>query len=57
MGIFRDNKYVDEDPAYDIVGQIGKGLGLVWGGDWAAFPDTPHFETQNAKQLLQNQKP
>jgi peptidoglycan L-alanyl-D-glutamate endopeptidase CwlK len=57
VGIFRDNKYVDEDPAYDIVGQIGKGLGLVWGGDWTAFPDTPHFETQNARQVLQNQKP
>lgn len=26
------------------VGEIGKMLGLEWGGDWALFPDYPHFQ-------------
>ena len=26
------------------LGQIGKGLGLVWGGDWKKFVDSVHFQ-------------
>lgn len=26
------------------VGAIGRKLGLEWGGDWATFKDTPHFQ-------------
>lgn len=26
------------------LGEIGKALGLVWGGDWKSFKDYPHFE-------------
>jgi peptidoglycan LD-endopeptidase CwlK len=26
------------------VGQIGKSLGLEWGGDWKKFKDYPHFQ-------------
>lgn len=26
------------------VGQIGKSIGLEWGGDWTSFVDTPHFQ-------------
>lgn len=29
---------------YRKAGQIGKSLGLVWGGDFKSFIDTPHFE-------------
>lgn len=30
--------------AWATLGQIGKGLGLNWGGDWST-PDLPHFDT------------
>ena len=29
---------------YDRVGQLGKSLGLRWGGDFKTFKDRPHFE-------------
>jgi peptidoglycan L-alanyl-D-glutamate endopeptidase CwlK len=29
---------------YHQAGEIGKSLGLVWGGDFHSFVDTPHFE-------------
>lgn len=32
------------------VGQLGTQLGLEWGGNWAKFPDMPHFQyTQGIK--------
>lgn len=32
------------------IGDIGKQLGFVWGGDWKGFVDKPHFEmTQGLK--------
>jgi peptidoglycan L-alanyl-D-glutamate endopeptidase CwlK len=33
-----------DDNPWDEVGTIGKALGLEWGGDWARFPDRPHFQ-------------
>jgi peptidoglycan L-alanyl-D-glutamate endopeptidase CwlK len=44
IGLFKDGQYLDENPAYSRIGGIGKGLGLEWGGDWAGFPDEPHFQ-------------
>src|SRR5205085_10929340 len=44
VGIFEDGKYVEESPDYKTVGQIGKSLGLAWGGDWKSIQDEPHFE-------------
>jgi peptidoglycan LD-endopeptidase CwlK len=32
-----------EDPLWGKLGEIGKGLGLTWGGDWKAR-DLGHFE-------------
>lgn len=29
---------------WEAAGEIGKALGLSWGGDWSAFQDRPHFE-------------
>ena len=37
------------------VGQIGKSLGLTWGGDWTSFPDRPHFQLDsfgNTNELM-----
>jgi peptidoglycan L-alanyl-D-glutamate endopeptidase CwlK len=33
-----------DHPAYAIAGQIGKDLGLRWGGDFKSIIDRPHFE-------------
>lgn len=32
------------DDKWKRVAQIGKSLGLEWGGDWKSFPDYPHFQ-------------
>lgn len=32
------------DINWELVGKIGKTLGLEWGGDWASFADRPHFQ-------------
>lgn len=45
IGVFGpDGHYYAEHSAYDIAGEIGKSLGLAWGGDWNSFQDKPHFE-------------
>ena len=36
--------YNDNDGWFKKVGQVGKKLGLTWGGDWKTFPDKPHLE-------------
>lgn len=45
--IFRNDgkgAYNDSDGWFTRVGQIGKSLGLSWGGDWKGLVDKPHFE-------------
>lgn len=32
-----------DNPKWEIAGQMGKSIGLIWGGDWK-HPDYPHFE-------------
>lgn len=29
---------------WEMLGEIGKSLGLEWGGDWTSFKDRPHFQ-------------
>ena len=36
--------YNDADGFFAKVGKIGKGLGLMWGGDWVSIVDKPHFQ-------------
>lgn len=36
--------YEDGDGFFSKVGQIGKALGLRWGGDWVSIKDKPHFQ-------------
>lgn len=38
------SEYTNEDGFFNTVGQIGKNIGLFWGGDFKGFPDMPHFE-------------
>lgn len=42
--IFDGAQPVWESPKYKTVGQLGKSLGLSWGGDWTSIVDEPHFE-------------
>jgi hypothetical protein len=45
-------------PGWRLAAEIGKQLGLAWGGDWRSFRDLPHFERrgnlglQRCRQLL-----
>lgn len=36
--------YYDNDGWFGKVGEIGKNLGLEWGGDWSSPVDKPHFQ-------------
>lgn len=42
--IFEGNRPIWESRLYKKVGEIGKSLGLSWGGDWKSLVDEPHFE-------------
>ena len=33
------------------VGEIGKSIGLDWGGDWETFVDKPHFQLQGYDEV------
>lgn len=33
------------------IGQLGKSLGLEWGGDWKGFPDRPHLQYTQGKDI------
>ena len=37
-------KWDAEHPSWQLVGEIGKSVGLAWGGDWTSFKDLAHFE-------------
>jgi|SRR6185295_15703734 len=44
--VFRDGSgawYWESDHWHDV-GQIGKDLGLIWGGDFKSIVDKPHFQ-------------
>jgi peptidoglycan L-alanyl-D-glutamate endopeptidase CwlK len=44
IGIFQGSRYLTDSPKYNEVGQIGKSIGLEWGGDWTSIRDRPHFQ-------------
>lgn len=52
FAIFQDGSYVTDgkDPRYAQAGQIGKTLGLAWGGDWK-HPDYDHLEMADWKSV------
>ncbi|ARP44611.1 Peptidoglycan L-alanyl-D-glutamate endopeptidase CwlK (plasmid) [Geobacillus thermodenitrificans] len=41
------------DQRWFRVGQLGKSLGLEWGGDWKSFKDYPHFQYTFGLSLAQ----
>ena len=38
-------------PFYQLAGQVGRSLGLVWGGLWQPNPDYSHFELAGWRNL------
>lgn len=33
-----------DHPGWEKAGELGKSVGLEWGGDWKSFKDLPHFQ-------------
>ena len=48
-----DGKTTFDPKKYEAVGELGRSIGLVWGGDWKGFSDPPHFETKGAREAMQ----
>jgi peptidoglycan L-alanyl-D-glutamate endopeptidase CwlK len=44
VGVFDGAAYLDESPAYEVVGAMGEEIGLEWGGHWTSIVDKPHFQ-------------
>jgi peptidoglycan L-alanyl-D-glutamate endopeptidase CwlK len=53
IGIFKGTQFLGDSPQYDEAGQIGKTLGLEWGGDFNSIIDKPHFQCRTGKTLAQ----
>lgn len=34
------------------IGELGKSVGLEWGGDWKSFPDRPHLQYTQGKDIM-----
>ena len=39
-----DDSFNNSTGLFEAVGQIGKSIGLEWGGDWKSIKDRPHFQ-------------
>lgn len=44
IGIFDGRRYLESSPLYKVIGALGEGLGLEWGGNWTTIVDEPHFQ-------------
>jgi peptidoglycan L-alanyl-D-glutamate endopeptidase CwlK len=56
IGLFLGKNYLGESPKYKELGQAGKSLGLVWGGDFKSIKDEPHFEISTGLTLAEMRK-
>jgi peptidoglycan L-alanyl-D-glutamate endopeptidase CwlK len=43
VGVFDGDKYLQESPSYNIIGEIARETGLEWGGNWLKR-DRPHYQ-------------
>ncbi len=43
-------------PAWTRAAEIGKSVGLEWGGDWKSFKDRPHFQYTGGLGLVECRK-
>jgi len=56
IGLFLGKNYLGESLKYKELGQAGKSLGLVWGGDFKSIKDEPHFEISTGLTLAEMRK-
>lgn len=47
-----DLSTIPADVEWDMVGRVGKEVGLEWGGDWVKLKDRPHFQLANWRQYV-----
>lgn len=53
LTLFSGKNPIWESPKYLRAGEIGKELGLEWGGEWRTFKDIPHFQRPLGVTLAQ----
>ncbi len=53
IGLFKGKRYLTDSPIYTEIGQAARSLGIVWGGDFKSFKDTPHYELPTGHTLAQ----
>jgi len=54
LAIFVDDKpdWNRPESEWEKLGELGKSLGLEWGGDWVSLKDRPHFQLPKRKANL-----
>jgi len=45
----KNGKALWTNPDWDEISELGKSLGLEWGGDWTSIKDKPHFQISFGK--------
>ncbi|PWJ44765.1 M15 family metallopeptidase [Sediminitomix flava] len=50
--VFENGKPKWNNRHWDRIGEVGKSLGLTWGGDWKKLVDRPHFQLKIKDILL-----
>lgn len=54
IGLFKGTDYLENSPFYIECGDIGKAMGLEWGGDWKGKKqDQPHYQFKTGLSLEQ----
>lgn len=53
IGLFKGKTYLPNHKLYTTIGQAARSLGIVWGGDFKSFKDTPHYEVPTGHTLAQ----
>jgi peptidoglycan LD-endopeptidase CwlK len=51
IGLFDGGKYLTSSEPYEEAALSGKTEGLVWGGDWKSFKDTPHYQLDSGLEI------
>lgn len=51
--VFKGKEPWGEKHDWKALGQVGKDIGLFWGGDWKSFQDRPHFQLIPAEKKAQ----
>lgn len=42
----------EDNELWNKIGELGKAIGLRWGGDFTSIKDRPHFEHPNANEII-----